>query len=676
MVTSSIAWGAIGHSLVSQIAMTVMTNESRRFVKDLLPWYVQGNMSMLSSWADNILYPDTNPVGYLNWDWSREHHYINTPDGVCEYIPDRDCVENKCIDGAIQNYTRRLADTGFDHVQRQEALQFLVHHVGDVHQPLHAGFISDRGGNSVRGRFFNVATNLHSLWDSGIINRRVNTDFNRSAEDYFEYLMTKVNSTYANIITQWLVCPIQTQFSACSASWAQESSDLVCGTVNIAEDGSLMNSSWNFTLGLNYFNKNWPIVESRLIQVPTLESVPTTNLAGRGSDIKISKELHQNGGLHVILNYLPKNYRIEQQAFGRTARQGQYGSGQLIIVDQSNLEYSNKSLLEVIYLKNERDFNEMHRIGEVLQYYQRKIQFEENLFERYYQAFSRLKEKIDKRWKINVEKKDIVLSSLLNQWAFWSDNIDFQMNAKLEIFQSLENLCHQFEQIHNFDELIDQLVIEPNQLIKLSKCFIKDKNYDKACQLLQTVINNEPMFSHAAYYYKAHCLIKQTQLVKTKEKIEFHRLLDHAEYLFNYHIDMLIAHNSILTNLNLLNQSFLKIDSYRKQNKNLCNLYSCFIRSIHDIRGHSITSNTFVNIDIDEKLAMSIYKQMLISDENIFIRKQFNRNFNENQLKKICMDYQLNYDGFQRYLSQIKYVDEMNLKQYLDHVQMPNRDQF
>ncbi|CAF3355312.1 unnamed protein product [Rotaria socialis] len=414
--------------------------------------------------------------------------------------------------------------------------------------------------------------------------------------------------------------------------------------------------------------------EHRYLEIGQI--IIATNLAGRGTDIKISEELNQNGGLHVILSYLPENYRIEQQAFGRTARKGQSGSAQLIIVDQSNLEYSNESLLEVVHLKNERDFNEMHRIGEVLQYYQRTIQFEENLFERYYQAFSRLKERIDKQWKINVEKKDIVLNSLLNQWAFWLDNINFQMNAKLEIFQSLENLCHQFEQINNFDELIDQLVIEPNQLIKLSKCFIKDKNYDKACQLLQTVINNEPMFSHAAYYYKAHCLIKQTQLVKTEEKTEFHRLLDHAEYLFNYHIDMLIARNSILTSLNLSNQSFVNIDSYRKQNENLCNLYSCFIRSIHDMRGHPITPNTFVNIDIDEKLAMSIYNQMLISDEKIFIRKQFNRNFNENQLKKICMDYQLNYDGFRRYLLKIEYVDEMNLKKYLDHVQMPNRDQF
>ncbi|CAF1114422.1 unnamed protein product, partial [Didymodactylos carnosus] len=150
VVTKTHSWGAVGHAFVARIAMTFLTDSSKTFIKDILPWYVYGNMSMLASWPDNILYPDTNPVGYLNWDWSKPLHYVNTPDYVCQYVPSRDCVEDNCIDGAIQNYTKRLANTALDHVQRQEALQFLVHYVGDIHQPLHSGFTSDRGGNSVR----------------------------------------------------------------------------------------------------------------------------------------------------------------------------------------------------------------------------------------------------------------------------------------------------------------------------------------------------------------------------------------------------------------------------------------------------------------------------------------------------------------------------------------------
>ncbi|CAF1237725.1 unnamed protein product, partial [Didymodactylos carnosus] len=247
-------------------AMTRLTDSSKILVKDLLPSNVNGNMSMVSSWADYMLYTDTNPDGYLNWNWSGEHHYINIPDYVCQYVPNRDCLDNNCIDGAIQNYTRRLANTSLDHVQRQEALQFLVHYVGDVHQPLHVAFTSDRGGNTVRGNFFSVRTNLHSLWDTHILQRRIDTDFNQSAAIYFHYLTTLISSKYVDNITQWLTCYNQTLFSACSALWAQEDIDLVCKTVYIAEDAHFMNSSSNFTLGSNYYYRTWPIVEYRLIQ--------------------------------------------------------------------------------------------------------------------------------------------------------------------------------------------------------------------------------------------------------------------------------------------------------------------------------------------------------------------------------------------------------------------------
>lgn len=148
------SWGDIGHSLVAEIAQIVLTNDSQTFVRDHLPWYTNGNLSMLASWPDTILYPNSNPVDYLNWQWSKELHYVNTPDWNCTYDRNRDCnwtSDPRCIDGTIQNFTSRLADDKLDAIQRGEALRFLVHFIGDAHQPLHAGFAGDRGGNDITG---------------------------------------------------------------------------------------------------------------------------------------------------------------------------------------------------------------------------------------------------------------------------------------------------------------------------------------------------------------------------------------------------------------------------------------------------------------------------------------------------------------------------------------------
>ena len=144
-------WGFVGHRLVARLAQSRLTDETSAWMKQLIPWHWNGELSSMSAWADQILYNDSNPTGYPNWQWSRPHHFINTPDWLCEYQRARDCANEHCIHGAILNYTSRLKDD-LPEVQHQEALSFLIHHLGDIHQPLHTGFVSDYGGNSVRGK--------------------------------------------------------------------------------------------------------------------------------------------------------------------------------------------------------------------------------------------------------------------------------------------------------------------------------------------------------------------------------------------------------------------------------------------------------------------------------------------------------------------------------------------
>ena len=162
-VRPGFAWGPVGHGLVARLAQSQLTVAANSWINDYMPDNAFNNLSAIASWPDLILYPDTNPIDYKQWQWSRELHFINTPDWACHYEPARDCVDDRCIEGALTNYSRRFIDGNCDYVEQQEALFFLVHFLGDVHQPLHSGFKSDFGGNSVKGRldfFVALATSI------------------------------------------------------------------------------------------------------------------------------------------------------------------------------------------------------------------------------------------------------------------------------------------------------------------------------------------------------------------------------------------------------------------------------------------------------------------------------------------------------------------------------------
>ena len=143
-------WGPVGHSIIARLAQSQLTGAAKDRIRYLVPWHWNGNLSAMASWGDDILYPNTNPTGFDNWQWSRPLHYINMPEWSCNYRRERDCINDICVDGAIRNYTERL-ETDLGDIQHQEALYFLIHFVGDIHQPLHVGFANDYGGNNIRG---------------------------------------------------------------------------------------------------------------------------------------------------------------------------------------------------------------------------------------------------------------------------------------------------------------------------------------------------------------------------------------------------------------------------------------------------------------------------------------------------------------------------------------------
>lgn len=156
---SAYGFGVAGHSIASSVASSRLCAQAGEAVARL-----GGGQSLgqLSRWADQIRSVPT-------WEHTAPWHYMNVPDD--EPLARYRTPESGDVLWAIDEFTRRLGDETLAREQRVNALRFLVHFVVDIHQPLHVGRAADRGGNAVTFRVDGERTNLHRLWDSGIIAR-------------------------------------------------------------------------------------------------------------------------------------------------------------------------------------------------------------------------------------------------------------------------------------------------------------------------------------------------------------------------------------------------------------------------------------------------------------------------------------------------------------------------
>jgi len=164
---TSWAWGRNGHRIVCEVAYQRLTPEARQLVAELQKGEAK-KFPETCLWADDVKYT-TRKDTY-------RYHFINTPAGKEGVDLGRDCPNNDCVPWAIEHYAEVLADDSVGLEERNEALKFLGHFVGDLHQPLHCGRPEDRGGNSIETCFLGDCghpekpLNLHQVWDSKILN--------------------------------------------------------------------------------------------------------------------------------------------------------------------------------------------------------------------------------------------------------------------------------------------------------------------------------------------------------------------------------------------------------------------------------------------------------------------------------------------------------------------------
>ncbi|MBX9401864.1 S1/P1 nuclease [Lysobacter sp. BMK333-48F3] len=171
----SLAWGPQGHRLVAALAWDRLSPQARAEARKLLAGEADPTLPGIANWADELRANDPK-LGKLSAKW----HYVNLAErgagNDCAYQPARHCRGGDCAIEAIRNQTAILADPGRSRAERLQALKFVVHLVGDVHQPLHAGYADDKGGNDFQIHIDGepepadgYGTNLHSLWDSRML---------------------------------------------------------------------------------------------------------------------------------------------------------------------------------------------------------------------------------------------------------------------------------------------------------------------------------------------------------------------------------------------------------------------------------------------------------------------------------------------------------------------------
>lgn len=231
--SAALAFGPDGHRIVGELAQRQLTPKALKEVQRLLGDEADNGLAGVSNWADEIR-------EQAAWRHTSRWHYVNFPRSSCRYDARRDCRDGRCIVAAIEAQAATLANQRLDDGQRAQALRFLVHFVGDIHQPLHAGYGDDRGGNTFQIFYIGRGSNLHALWDGGIL---------RSARRDWTEQVTRLEPRSAGVDTRWS--------SQAAARWAEESCQLIGSTeLYPARPGRLPDG---------YVERQYPVLEQQLV---------------------------------------------------------------------------------------------------------------------------------------------------------------------------------------------------------------------------------------------------------------------------------------------------------------------------------------------------------------------------------------------------------------------------
>lgn len=223
---SALAWGQTGHRAIAQLAMNHLDKKTQ---KELFK--IMGHESLVeaSTWMDDIKSDST-------WDFARTWHYVTIPDGESYETAKKeergDAVE------AIQRMKLIIQDDSKSKEEKRNAVAMLVHLIGDIHQPLHVGNGTDKGGNDVKIKWFYNNSNLHRIWDSEMIDSKQfsYSELAKLVDHPHEEKVENLDNTDINI-------------------WLKEAMDLRPQVYDLTNDEYL---------SYEYMYKNWDTVKDRI----------------------------------------------------------------------------------------------------------------------------------------------------------------------------------------------------------------------------------------------------------------------------------------------------------------------------------------------------------------------------------------------------------------------------
>lgn len=153
----ALGWGNTGHRAIAEIGWHQLDKQTKRKIQMLLG---DNYLPLYANYADNVRSEKDNPLADLP-------HYVNMPLDVTYEASQKS--EDGDLVTVMTDMVNTLKSKSSTKDEKIVALKFIIHLVGDAHQPMHVGLVDDLGGNRIDVKWFGEETNLHRLWDSDLV---------------------------------------------------------------------------------------------------------------------------------------------------------------------------------------------------------------------------------------------------------------------------------------------------------------------------------------------------------------------------------------------------------------------------------------------------------------------------------------------------------------------------